>query len=67
MSLLIAIVIHLLVAGAVIYIVRLLVPALGLPPVIVTVVTVIVVIALLIWFLQLLPSIVSTVPTVDVD
>ena len=54
MSLLISLLIVLLVAGAVLYIVRLMVPALGLPPIIVQVAYVVVMVGVVLWLLRVL-------------
>jgi hypothetical protein len=57
MSLLISLIVVLLVAGLVLYIIRLLVPALGLPTIIVPIATAIILVLVVIWLLQLLPGI----------
>jgi hypothetical protein len=54
MSLLISLIVILLVAGVLLYIVRLLVPALGLPTVIVPIATAIVLVLVVIWLLRAL-------------
>jgi len=56
MSLLISLIVVLLVAGLVLYIIRLLVPALGLPTIIVPIATAIILVLVVIWLLQLLPG-----------
>jgi branched-subunit amino acid transport protein len=54
LTLLIHLLIVLLIAGAIVWIARLLVPALGLPPVLAQVITVIVAVAVVVWLLRVL-------------
>jgi hypothetical protein len=54
MSLIISLIVVLLVAGVALYIIRLLVPALGLPSVIVPIATAVVLVLVVVWLLQLL-------------
>lgn len=61
---LVSLIVMLLILGAAYLIVRLLVPALGLPTVIVKVAAVVIVVIAVIWLLQLLPGV---MPKVSVD
>lgn len=65
MSVVISILVALIIAALILWAVRTLAPALGLPPIVVTVVTVIVVVLLVLWLVQVLLG--AGVPAVDLD
>jgi hypothetical protein len=61
-SILIELLVVLLVAGAIFMIARLAVPALGLPPVIVSIVGIVVTVVVIIWLVRLLPALTTLGP-----